>query len=218
MNTFENYPALPKCIEPSPDVALLQAVIDNFIDGILILTDQGEWVHANEAARQICAQFSVDQLQRNSVPKEIWRTCQALLDSGHLSPIYAALMETEIELEPATKLRVRVKWLQVRFNSHPCLLIMLEDRTQLVDNLAMTEVDKYGLTARESEVWVLHRANYTYKEIAAKLHISFNTVKKHMKNIHAKQETVLYMEDHRKSIRPHLTAISWRAVPQTFCQ
>ena len=217
MNTFEDYPRQKKCIGRSPEVTLLQAVIDNFIDGILILTDQGEWVHANEAARQICAQFPMDQLQPNNIPKEIWLACQALLNDRHLSPIDAVLMETEVEIEPATKLRVRVKWLQLRFNSDPCLLVMLEDRTQLLDNIANSEVDKYGLTPRETEVWVLHREKYTYKEIAAKLHISFNTVKKHMKNIHAKQETVLYMEDHRKSIRPHLTAISWRAVPQTCC-
>jgi DNA-binding CsgD family transcriptional regulator len=38
------------------------------------------------------------------------------------------------------------------------------------------------------------RANYTYKEIADKLNISLNTVKKHLKNIQVKQETVLSME------------------------
>ena len=77
--------------------------------------------------------------------------------------------------------------------------MMLEDRKQSVENTANTEVDKYGLTAREADVWFLYRANYTYKEIAAQLHISLNTVKKHMKNIHAKQETVLHMEDYRRA-------------------
>jgi DNA-binding CsgD family transcriptional regulator len=57
-----------------------------------------------------------------------------------------------------------------------------------------TEVDQYGLTPRQAEVWLLRRANYTYKEIAAELYISLNTVKKHMKDIQAKRETVLGRE------------------------
>jgi DNA-binding CsgD family transcriptional regulator len=42
---------------------------------------------------------------------------------------------------------------------------------------------------------LLRRANYTCKEIAAELYISLNTVKKHMKNIHAKREKALHSED-----------------------
>ena len=208
MNTFENYSGQTKFLGQGSEVALLQAVIDNFMEGILIVTDQGECVQVNDAARQICAQFPVDQSKPTTLPKEIWLVCQALLDSCNLYSSHTAMMEAEIKLEPATKLRVRVKWLKLRFNSQPCLLVMLEDRQQSVENIAITEVDKYGLTAREADVWFLYRANYTYKEIAAKLHISLNTVKKHMKNIHAKQETVLHMEDYRKSIRPQLTDVS----------
>ena len=208
MNTFTHYSEQTKPPGPCSEVALLQAILDNFMDGILILTDQGEWVQVNEVARHICAQFPVDQSQPHTVPKEIWRVCQALLDSSELYPSHIAMMEAEIKLESATKLRVRVKWLKLQFNHRPWLLVMLEDRKQSVENIANTEVDKYGLTAREADVWCLYRAKYTYKEIAAKLHISLNTVKKHMKNIHAKQETVLHMEDYRKPLRPHLTDVS----------
>jgi DNA-binding CsgD family transcriptional regulator len=59
----------------------------------------------------------------------------------------------------------------------------------------IAEVDKYGLTPREAEVWLLRRAKYALKEIATELSISLNTVKKHIKNIHAKREIVLYMEE-----------------------
>jgi DNA-binding CsgD family transcriptional regulator len=47
----------------------------------------------------------------------------------------------------------------------------------------------------EAEVWLLRRRHYTLKEIATELSISINTVKKHLKNIHAKREAVLYMEE-----------------------
>ncbi len=48
------------------------------------------------------------------------------------------------------------------------------------------DVQKYGLTSREAAVWFFRQSNYSYKEIANKLFISVNTVKKHMKNIYAK--------------------------------
>ncbi len=72
--------------------------------------------------------------------------------------------------------------------------MILEDRYQSTQNLAIAEVDKYRLTRREAEVWLLRRANYSRKDIAAELCISLDTVKKHLKNIHAKQEMTLYME------------------------
>jgi DNA-binding CsgD family transcriptional regulator len=49
--------------------------------------------------------------------------------------------------------------------------------------MAFEEVQRYGLSVREGEVWVLHRKGYTYKDIAQKLNITPNTVKKHMKSI-----------------------------------
>jgi DNA-binding CsgD family transcriptional regulator len=52
----------------------------------------------------------------------------------------------------------------------------------------MEEAQHYGLTDRETEIWMLQRANYTYKQIADELFIAPNTVKKHMQNIHLKQK------------------------------
>jgi len=62
------------------------------------------------------------------------------------------------------------------------------------------EIEKYGLTPRESEVWLLYRANYSRKEIAAELFISIDTVKKHLKNIKTKQDKFLCIEDWRKEL------------------
>jgi uncharacterized caspase-like protein/DNA-binding CsgD family transcriptional regulator/energy-coupling factor transporter ATP-binding protein EcfA2 len=49
------------------------------------------------------------------------------------------------------------------------------------------ECKKYGLTAREAEIWILRRQNKSYKQIASELYIALDTVKKHMKSIHAKR-------------------------------
>jgi DNA-binding CsgD family transcriptional regulator len=71
------------------------------------------------------------------------------------------------------------------------LLITLEDRLQSIRQSAKGEGQRYRLTPRELEVWLRYRADYSYKAIAAELYISHNTVKKHMKNIHAKRQMAL---------------------------
>jgi DNA-binding CsgD family transcriptional regulator len=176
------------------DNALLQGVIESFLDGVLVLTEQGECVQANNLAYQICQQLTPASSQPNSVPKEIWDVCQFLIESRDVYPTQSRIIESEVALYPSTPMRIRVRWLNLNAISHPYLLVILEDRCQSIQNLALTEVEKYGLTPREAEVWLLHRANCTYKEIAVKLYISLNTVKKHLKNIQAKRETVLSLE------------------------
>ena len=178
-----------------PDNILLQGVIESFFEGILILTEQGELVQANDLARQICEQLTQGKPQRNPVPQEIWCVCQALIESRSLYHNQPVIIESEITTDKLTWLRIRTQWLKLSAIKHPCLLVILEDRYQSVQNLAIAEVDKYSLTPREAEVWLLRRRQYALKEIATELSISLNTVKKHIKNIHAKRETVLYMEE-----------------------
>jgi DNA-binding CsgD family transcriptional regulator len=178
-----------------PDNILLQGVIESFFDGILVLTEQGELVQANDLARKICEQITQGKPQRTPVPEEIWRVCHALIESRSFYHNQPVIIEAEITTDKLTWLWIRTRWLKLSAIKHPCLLVILEDRHQSVQNLAIAEVDKYGLTPREAEVWLLRRRQYAFKEIAIELSISLNTVKKHLKNIHAKRETVLYMEE-----------------------
>jgi DNA-binding NarL/FixJ family response regulator len=60
----------------------------------------------------------------------------------------------------------------------------LESRLQKI--IALVEAKRYGLTARETEVWQLRRGGVAYKEIAAVLTISVNTVKRHLQAIYSK--------------------------------
>ena len=177
------------------DSLLLQGVIESFFDGILILTEQGELVQVNNLARQICEQLTQGKPQPNSVPKKIWRVCQALIESRSLYHNQPVIIESEVTTDKLTIFRIRTRWFKLSAIEHPYLLVILEDRYQSAQNLASAEVDKYGLTPREAEVWLLRRRHYALKEIATELSISLNTVKKHLKNIHAKRETVLYTEE-----------------------
>ncbi len=194
LDSFTNTSERPNTQTSQSDNVLLQGLIESFIDGILILTEPGECIQANNLARQICSQLTPTKSQLNSVPKEIWGVCQALIESRGLFPTQSMIIESEIASNQATTLRIRVRWFKLNAFSHPCLLVILEDRCQSTQKLALAEVDKYGLTPREAEVWLRRRASYTYKEIATELYISLNTVKKHMKNIQLKRETVQDME------------------------
>ena len=176
---------------------LLQAIIEGFMDGVLILTEQGQLIHANKRARRICQQFSSEQLQPNLVPLPIWRICESLIDSRKLFPEQTLIIEAEIDTKNAEALRVRVRWLQFDQSNAPNLLVTLENRSQSTNNTAFTEAQQYNLTPRESEVWSLRRANYSYKEIAAKLYITTNTVKKHLKNVYAKQQISDWSQEER---------------------
>jgi DNA-binding CsgD family transcriptional regulator len=171
--------------------SLLQAVLEGFIDGVLILTEQGEWIHANDRAHRICDQLTKGMTQPDRVPQEIWRACQSLISSLNLYPNKTLTIEDEITTGQAASYRVRAQWLTLERFQRPCLLITLEDRLQSIRQSAIAEGQRYGLTPRELEVWLHYRADYSYKAIAAELYITHNTVKKHMKNIHAKRQMAL---------------------------
>lgn len=180
-------------LQAESQVYLLQAVIESFVDGILILTTQRELLHVNECARQICRKFTGGKSSVGAVPEEIWRVCQSLIDSRELFPRENIVIESEIETERALKLRLRARWLSLANGEQNYMLVLLEDRNQTSQSVALSDAKKYGFTDREAEVWLLRQANLSYREIADRLYITINTVKKHLKNIHAKQQEMLWL-------------------------
>ncbi|NET37885.1 MAG: helix-turn-helix transcriptional regulator [Cyanothece sp. SIO1E1] len=174
---------------------LPEGAIADLIDGILILTDEKQLIYANDSARRVLHQLNQDKSHTHLVPQEIWHICQSLIHSRNLFPNQQWLMQSDIFTEDSTALHIRARWLTLEAVEHPCLLLTVEDRRQAMQNIAIEEAQKYGLTPREREVWLLHRNGYTYKQIALELYITPNTVKKHMKSIHAKQKTYGAIED-----------------------
>ncbi|MFB8791597.1 MAG: LuxR C-terminal-related transcriptional regulator [Potamolinea sp.] len=175
--------------------SLLQAIIEGFVDGVLIVTEGGDWVHSNERARRICHKLCQDTSQVNSVPKPIWHICESLIDSRDIFPDQSMIIEDEIDTDDCSTFRIRARWFAFEETAQPYILVTMEDRLQSTQNTAVAEIKKFGLTSREAEVWLLRRSNYSYKEIAAKLYITHNTVKKHLKNIYAKQQEMLWEEE-----------------------
>lgn len=168
--------------------SLIQSAIEDLTGGILLLTEQGELVYANKQAHQILIQLSQRQKKLEPLPQEIWHVYQALLKIRYSFPEQHWLFQSKIFLDKMITLQFQAQWITLETNDFPFLLFMVENEYKFTKNWVSQETQKYGLTAREKEIWALHRANYSYKQIAAKLTITPNTVKKHMKNILSKQK------------------------------
>ena len=181
--TAKNKDLLPKY----PSYSLFLGIFDKLVDGILILTEQGELIKANASAVRICQQMVKDYSPSNSEIKEIWPVCQSLIKS--YLPVFkakTAVIESKISIGKLESFRLRTQWLKLEETEPLYQVVIIEDRSQSLQNLVNTQVHQYGLTPREAEVWLLSQTSHSYQEIAKKLYITQNTVKKHMKNIYAK--------------------------------
>jgi len=174
---------------------LLQAVFESYIDGILILNDSGAVLSANRSAREICQKLVAGGLEASRVPPQIWRICQIMIDTSDLYDDQLVIIDDVIETDDSHSVRVRVRWFKVDGVERPCLHVSLEDRLQSAQKMAIAERARYGLTAREAEVWLLRQVGCTYKAIGVRLHITIDTVKKHVRNIHAKRDAFQWAQD-----------------------
>jgi DNA-binding CsgD family transcriptional regulator len=148
------------------------SILQTYADGILLLTQEGKTVYFNETATLILKQVDCSL-------KELWAICQSFLQTADSDTI------DEFELKP---LRVRMRWLTCELLKIPCLLVILIDQNQTMQNLAIAQAKQLKLTPCETKVYALHRAHYSSSEIAKELFISVNTVKKHLRNIRQKQQ------------------------------
>lgn len=174
---------------------ILRAVLESLEDGILILTPQGQIVHANARAQMMCQALHRGTKERRPLPDSIWRVCHSLVEGREIFPKHPMIIESEVITAGATKVRAQARWLAPEEGDRPYVLVTLEDLQASMQKVAIADVEKYGLTPREAEVWMLRRADCSYKEIAAQLYITLNTVKKHMKNIQAKRQQFEWAEE-----------------------
>jgi DNA-binding CsgD family transcriptional regulator len=174
---------------PGSAYTLLQGLMEGLIDGLMIISNKGELIHANQAAFQLCQHLDASFSQMQSLPQQIWRCCQAVMDSRELFPERLVIIEDELE-SAIGSVRIRVQMMADNL-PHPCLMVTLEDQAQSAQYRAIADAVRYGLTARETDVWRLKRAGCSYKEIAAQLFLAENTVKKHIKNIHVKRAALV---------------------------
>jgi DNA-binding CsgD family transcriptional regulator len=185
---------LPTANSDSVVALMAQEMVEEFVDGILILSERCEVIYANHAALHITHLLSQGAALTQKLPQPLWRLFSALVESRSLFPDHVLVLEDEVAT-PDVSVRLRSRWLDLPGLNAPSVVVTLEDRQQSVTNLAMTEARQYNLTPRETQVWLLKRANRTYKAIAAELHIAHETVRKHLKNIYAKRQAMMWAND-----------------------
>ena len=171
------------------ELSLLQKVVDNLEDGVLISTETGELIHANSSAYNICSQIKTDSFNENFVPSIIWNRCKSLIQNQSKCN-NSTIWSEDIVINQSLIFRLRIRQFNLELSEQPLLLITIENRYESLKNVALSEAYKYHLTQRETEIWSLYRATSSYKQIADKLFITVNTVKKHIKNIRAKQQRI----------------------------
>lgn len=157
-------------------------------DGILIITEERKIVYINECAGRILRQINQDRNEPDGIPKEIDYLCHSLAEVKRQFPDQHWIMTTKICISSALTFSVQGRSMKLDTLGKNCIVLVLKDQYQLIKNIAVEEARKFNLTDRETEIWLLQRANYTYKQIASELFIAPNTVKKHMQNIHLKRK------------------------------
>ena len=170
--------------DSSPDFSLLRTAIANLPDGFIVVDPQGHILKINAPAQRICNLLCAE---KNRLPAEIWRICQSALQTQNMRSFQKTGLDADMILPELGTIRIRIQNIQLAQN--PYLMVVLEDRQQTLRNKALSDAALYGLTERETEVWQLRLRGADYNEISTTLWISANTVKKHIKNILAKQRS-----------------------------
>ena len=171
------------------NLPLLSAVLEGFVDGILVLTEDGTCIHSNQKGRALCRDLSGGD-STNLLPPGLKAMCVHLLESREFYPETLLVLTQELTSPSGHQIRARIQWLELPATAGAYLLMSLENQTRAAHASAMLEAVQYNLTPRERAVWVLRRANRTYDEIAQELYITVNTVKRHLKSIYAKRKEV----------------------------
>ncbi|MBW4654342.1 MAG: hypothetical protein KME20_15100 [Kaiparowitsia implicata GSE-PSE-MK54-09C] len=173
---------------------IMDAIVECYPDGIMLVSDRGVILKENKLAQKLRAAIAPDHTAQPQVPEQIWSICQLLISDRPESSSLNIILEDRINLSDTNAIRIRVRWFE-SVVSGACLMVTLEDEMQSARNRVMSEKQRYGLTPREAEVWLLRQVNYTYKRIAETLHITVDTVKKHIKSINAKRQAFLWSQE-----------------------
>jgi DNA-binding CsgD family transcriptional regulator len=176
------------------------SLLESLPQGVAVLSRALQPVYFNQKAKECAHLLGAGVPELPSVISEI---CHRLLrKSSGEQPI---VMECQVEKDQT--LRVSARWLAAFQPGQGCevrpaqrddlpayILVFLENCTESLQQELQMEQQKYDLTDREAEVWVLLRQEYSYQEIAKLLQISLNTVKTHVKNVYAKKRSCVGRE------------------------
>jgi DNA-binding CsgD family transcriptional regulator len=170
----------PLCSELSLDL-LSRAILEQMPQGVAVLSPQGSPLYLNRLGHQICDRFTVT-LEGIS----LWQSIVQALPQDCRRDLIVQ------DVQPVQGQVIRLQWMSVtvgdrRTVSDPAWLLLMEDRNARLLGEMRQEQQRYSLTEREAQIWVLLKLDHSYQDIAHQLGISLNTVKTHVKNVYVKR-------------------------------
>ncbi|MFB2878365.1 helix-turn-helix transcriptional regulator [Floridanema aerugineum] len=167
------------------------ALAESLREGVMVISRHVKPIYMNQQAKEISQKLSIGDRHLTILPLEISEICYRLIRYG---TNYQQTIVTECLTVEQQTIRIRASWVNLGAadanlpaSENQQIVIFLENRNQILQEDLQFEQQKYQLTDREIEIWSLLRQEYSYQDIAEKLHISLNTVKTHVKNIYAKK-------------------------------
>ncbi len=174
----------PEPVSPELKLDLLSiAILEQMPQGVTVISSEGSLLYINRIAHQIGERFSKAQ-----VGISFWQWLVQDL------PQMVRKDLTIQDVQPVPGQVIRLQWIPVALGDRTIVtdatsawLLLLEDRNARLLAEMRQEQQRYSLTEREAQIWVLLKLDHSYQDIADQLGISLNTVKTHVKNVYVKR-------------------------------
>ena len=164
--------------------------------GFILFDEAGHLLRSTTKADEFCMFLhkgakgrvfgDIDRQSVSTLPEQVTTLCQYLRESCDDFPDYTLQLYDTAFLPGGIRLYLNVEWIDLTDQPTKCILVTIEDLTQIAQHRATADAYRYDLTERETEVWKLYLQGLSYREVSDELIIALNTVKKHMKNIFRK--------------------------------
>lgn len=183
---------------------LFETMLDKLFpsQGLLLLSRSGRVVQSSPKARAFCQALqagtaSIPQISGQksglrcqdlwALPSQIRTLCKSMIESRNEFPNQRLQLHDEIDIGGEGCIHLNGEWVDWGEAEPTYLLITLENLAELSIQRAAFDAHRYQLTARETDVWQLALQGLSYGDIADRLFVSLNTIKRHMKSIYEKR-------------------------------
>ena len=162
--------------------------------GFILFDQAGQLLRTTVKADEFClllqkaipGQMFGTPIVLKQLPTQVTVLRDSLMESCIDFPEHTLQLYDTVFLPGGIRLHLNVEWLELIDQPGKCILVTIDDLTQIAHHRAECDAYRYQLTDREAEVWQLYLQGYSYRDVSKALTIALNTVKKHMKSIFSK--------------------------------
>lgn len=164
--------------------------------GFILFDGHGKLLRSTTKADEFClllhkaspgnAFGAVECQSMETMPEQVETLCGFLQDSRDDYPECTLQLYDNAFLPGGIRLFLNVEWIDLVDQPDKCILVTIEDLTQIAHHRAVSDAYRYGLTPQETDVWELYLQGLSYRDVGEELLMALNVVKKHMKSIFGK--------------------------------